>query len=229
MTMRSSLRARAGHGPRSVAPPSLMSYTAKTMIATRAPARHEDVERILAAVGASASRPAGGRPALTVLVGLPASGKSHVAEELSRRTGALVLESDALRRLLFTRPSYSAAENQRLFGAIHGAIDELLSDGAAVVLDATNLTEAQRAPLYQIAERCDAKLILVQVTAPHALVRRRMARREATGVGRSEADLAVYECMRSRLEEVQRQHHVVDTSQDIQAALAAIAKEMTGP
>ena len=97
------------------------------------------------------------------------------------------------------------------------------------MLDATNLTEAQRAPLYQIAERCDAKLILVQVTAPHALVRLRMARREATGVGRSEADLAVYERMRSRLEEVQRQHHVVDTSQGIEPALAAIAKEMTGP
>jgi hypothetical protein len=196
--------------------------------------RHEDIARILAAVRAGASRrqrprPTGGRAALTVLVGLPASGKSRVAEELRRRTGALVLESDALRRLLFPRRSYSAAESQRLFAAIHGVIDELLAEGAAVVLDATNLTEAERAPLYQIAERCDAKLILVQVTAPRALARRRMARREATGVGLSEADLQVYERMRSQIEEVQRRHHVVDTSQDIEPALAAIAKEMTGP
>jgi predicted kinase len=204
------------------------------MIATRAPVRHEDVARILAEVRAYASRrqrprPTGWRAALAVLVGLPASGKSRVAEELRRRTGALVLESDALRRLLFPRRSYSAAESRRLFAAIHGAIDELLAEGASVVLDATNLTEAERAPLYQIAERCAAKLILVQVTAPRSLARRRMARREATGVGRSEADLQVYERMRSQLEEVQRQHHVVDTSQDIEPALAAIAKEMTGP
>ena len=204
------------------------------MIATRAPVRHEDVARILAEVRAYAShrqrpRSTGWRAALTVLVGLPASGKSRVAEELRRRTGALVLESDALRRLIFPRRCYSAAESQRLFGAIHGAIDELLAEGAAVVLDATNLTEAERAPLYQSAERCDAKLILVQVTAPRSFARRRMARREATGVGRSEADLQVYERMRSQMEEVQRQHHVVDTSQDIESALAAIAKEMTGP
>ena len=196
--------------------------------------RHEDVARILAEVRAYAShrqrpRSTGWRAALTVLVGLPASGKSRVAEELRRRTGALVLESDALRRLIFPRRCYSAAESQRLFGAIHGAIDELLAEGAAVVLDATNLTEAERAPLYQSAERCDAKLILVQVTAPRSFARRRMARREATGVGRSEADLQVYERMRSQMEEVQRQHHVVDTSQDIESALAAIAKEMTGP
>jgi len=196
--------------------------------------RHQDVARLLAEVRAYASRrqrprPTGRRAALTVLVGLPASGKSRVAEELRRRTGAVVLESDALRRLLFPRRSYSAAESQRLFGAIHRAIDELLAEGAAVVLDATNLTEAERAPLYQIAERCAAKLILVQVTAPRSLARRRMARREATGVGRSEADLRVYERMSSQLEEVQRQHHLVDTSQDIEPALAAIAKEMTGP
>lgn len=196
--------------------------------------RHDDVARLLAEVRAypsrrKRSRPADRRATLTVLVGLPASGKSRVAEELRRRTGALVLESDALRRLLFTRRSYSAEESQRLFAAIHSVIDELLAEGASVVLDATNLIEAERAPLYQLAERCDAKLILVQVTAPHSLVRSRMARREATGVGRSEADLQVYERMRSQLEEVQRQHHVVDTSQDIEPALAAIAREMTAP
>ena len=204
------------------------------MIATRAPVRHDDVARLLAEVRAypsrrQRSRPADKRATLTVPVGLPASGKSRVAEELRRRTGALVLESDALRRLLFTRRSYSAEESQRLFAAIHSVIDELLAEGASVVLDATNLIEAERAPLYQLAERCDAKLILVQVTAPRSLVRRRMAQREATGVGRSEADLQVYERMRSQLEEVQRQHHVVDTSQDIEPALAAIAKEMTAP
>jgi hypothetical protein len=198
------------------------------MIATQTPpqAGREDVARILADVRAHASRRK--RPALAVLVGLPASGKSRVAEELRARTGAVVLESDALRRLLFPRRTYSAEESRRLFAAVHRAIEELLAEGVSVIVDATNLAEAERAPLYEIAERRGARLVLAQVSAPGALVRRRLARRETTGVSRSEADLRVYQRMRSRVEEIQRPHHVVDTSQEIEPALAAIAKEMTG-
>ena len=196
------------------------------MVVTEAPARREDIDRILAEVTTYASRRK--HPALAVLVGLPASGKSRVAEELQARTGAVVLESDALRRLLFSRRTYSAAESGRLFAAVHGAIEELLADGVSVVLDATNVAESERAPLCEMAERLGARLVLVQVTAPAALIRRRLGRREGTRVGHSEADARVYERMRSRVEEIQRPHHVVDTSEDIRPLIAAIAKEMIG-
>ena len=194
------------------------------MIGTQPTLQRDDTERILAEVRTDASRRR--RPALAVLVGLPASGKSRVAEGLRARTGAVVLESDALRRLLFPRRTYAAEESQRLFAAIHGAIDELLAEGASVVLDATNIAEAERAPLYQLAERRGVRLVLVRVTAPGTVTRRRLARRERAGVGRSEADARVYERMRSRVEELTRPHHLIDTSQEMGPALAAIAKEM---
>lgn len=196
------------------------------MIDTQPDLRPEDVARILTEVGTYASRRT--RPALAILIGLPASGKSRVAEELRARTGAVVLESDALRSLLFPRRSYSAGESRRLFAAIHGTIEELLAEGASVIVDATNLAEAERAPLYEIAERRGARLVLAQVTAPGPLVRRRLARREAAGISRSEADFQVYKRMRGRLESLQRLHHVVDTSEEVDPVLAAIAKEMMG-
>ena len=165
-------------------------------------------------------------PALVVLVGLPASGKSRVAGELRERTGAVVLESDALRRLLFTQRTYSARESQQLFAAIHAAIDELLSEGGTVVLDATNLAEAERAPLRDMAARWDARLVFVQITAPDSLIRRRLANRSFDDVDGSEANVRVYERMRSRVEELRQPHHTVDTSQEIGPALAGIAKEL---
>ncbi len=180
--------------------------------------------RILDTVRAQTSRRK--RPALAVLVGLPASGKSRVAERLRARTGAVVLESDALRRLLFQRRTYSAVESERLFGAIHAAIERLLADGVSVIFDATNLAEAERRPLYEIAEQRGAGLALVHVVAPEPLARRRLARREAAGPGNSEAGLRVYERMRPKVEEIARPHRVVDTSRDIRGAVAAIAKEM---
>ncbi len=196
------------------------------MIGTES-ALSRDAQRILATVERIASRRK--RRALVALVGLPASGKSRVAEELRARTGAAVLESDALRRLLFRRRSYSAVESRRLFAAIHTAIDALLSDGISVILDATNLAESERTPLYAIAEACSARLVLVYVTAPHTLARRRLARRAATGASPSEADLRVYERMQARVEDIRRPHHVIDTSSDIGPALSALAREMLEP
>ena len=196
------------------------------MIETEIPTRREDVRRILADVRPHAS--GASHATLTVLVGLPASGKSWVAKELQTRTGATVLESDALRRRLFSRRSYSAAESRRLFAGIHGAIDELLTAGLSVVLDATNLAEAERAPLYAIAGERRAAIVVVHVTAPDRVIRRRLASRGAKGAASSEADLRVYEHMRTRVEEIQRQHRTVDTSQEVESTLAGIVEEIAG-
>lgn len=197
----------------------------QSMIDTRVPARREDVERIVAAVEPDAARRE--PPALVVLVGLPASGKSRIAEELRHRTGAVVLESDAMRRLLFRRRTYSTFESGRLFAAIHEAIERLLADGVSVVLDATNLMESERTPLYEMAERAGAKLVIVEVTAPESLIRRRLGRRQSAGTSLSEADERVLERMLARVEEIQRPHYTVDTSQEVGAILTTIAKEMT--
>jgi len=185
-----------------------------------------DVEQILGTVWAYASRRA--RPVLVMLTGLPGSGKSRVAEELRSRTSAVVLESDDLRRLLFHRPVHSADESRRLFAALHAAAEALLAEGASVVVDATNVVEAERAPLYALGERTGAKLIVVQVTAPDRVIRRRLGVRARAGTSRSEADTRVYERMQFRLEPIQRPHLVVDTSQETGPALATIVKEISG-
>lgn len=185
-----------------------------------------DVDRILANVrfGGRRATP----PALAVLVGLPGSGKSRVAGALRDRTDAVVLESDALRRLLVQRPSYSSAESRRLFAAIHTAIERLLADGRSLVLDATNLVEAERVPLYKLAADQRARLILVRVSTPDAVVRSRLARREMGEETSLEAGTEIYERMLASAEEIQRPHYTVDTSQDMEAVLAAIAKEILG-
>jgi predicted kinase len=189
----------------------------------------EDVERILAEVGPQP--PPRQRPALVMAAGLPGSGKSLFCRRLRRRTGAVILESDALRQVLFPQPDHSQAESRRLFRAIHVAIERLLQAGVHIILDATNLAEWQREPVYAIAERTGARLVLVWLQAPPRIVQARLAnrRRGADAQGRSTAGLAVYERMRAQVEEIRRPHRVIDTSRGTQEALDAIAEEMESP
>jgi len=186
----------------------------------------EDIERILAEVGPLA--PSRSRPALVMIAGLPGSGKSRFCRELRRRTGAIILESDALRQALFGQPDHSQSESRRLFTAIHGAIEKLLRAGVPAILDATNLAEWQREPVYAIAQRTGARLILVWLEAPPHVVQARLTNRYrgADPQDQSTAGLAVYERMRAQIEKIGRPHRVVDTSRGTREALDAIAEEM---
>lgn len=184
----------------------------------------ELTSRILESLGDRPARRQ--RPVLVVLSGLPGTGKSRLAQELRRRTGVVVLESDALRRLLSPRPTHSSAESRRLFLALHAAIDRLLDGGVSCLLDATNLLESHRRPLYEIAERRGARLILVRLTAAPADVRRRLASPSQPGRV-SDADAAVYERMRRQEEPIERAHFLVDTSQDTTVLAEEIAAAIT--
>ncbi|MBI2913180.1 MAG: DegV family EDD domain-containing protein [Chloroflexi bacterium] len=169
-------------------------------------------------------------PALVVVSGLPGSGKSHFTRELCRRYPMARLESDALRKALFRRPTHSADESARLFAACHALLDSLLARGIPAVLDATNLREVHRRPLYRMAARRRAKLLLVEAQAPPEVVERRMEARlrRQNPWDQSEAGPEVYARMREQAEPIERPHIVVDTSQDIGPALALLLKELHG-
>jgi hypothetical protein len=168
-------------------------------------------------------------PPLIVVAGLPGTGKSYLCHRLAERLPLLILESDALRQVLFNQPNYSAEESARLFRAIHSLIEELLKKGIPTALDATNLSESNREYLYQIAERYDVKLILVWVEAPNEVVRQHFEQR-ARATHRedmSQADWNVYLKMRDSVQPMRRHHFVVNTSRDIGPVLNRIVREAT--
>ena len=169
------------------------------------------------------------RPVIIVTSGLPGTGKSFFSRRLAERLNYVIVESDAIRKKLFRKLSYSAVESASLFRVIHHLIEDLLGKGVSVILDATNLIERHRAVIYRIAERADAKLILVRVDAPPGLVQKRLAARtKRPGIhGHSEADREVYRKMKGEAERIARRHYTVDTSRDITPAIDKIVKEAT--
>ena len=154
------------------------------------------------------------KPILIIVSGLPGTGKSYFCSKLAERLPFITLESDALRKVLFSSLTYSLQESSRLFRACHRLIEQLLRRGFSLILDATNLSERHREYFYSIADHLDVKLVLVWVEAPPQLVRERLKdrRNEET---KSDADWVVYQKMKSSVQPIRRNHYVVDTSRDI--------------
>lgn len=168
------------------------------------------------------------KPSLIVVSGLPGTGKSYFCRRLAERTPVAILESDALRKLLFPSPTYGSEESAYLFRAIHSLVSELLREGRTLVLDATNLSEYHREHLYHIAERSGAKLIVVQLYAAPELVYRRLRSRANAKdpSNNSDADWEVYTKMRPAADVIRRSHFRVDTSRDITPAVEKVASIM---
>jgi uncharacterized protein len=159
------------------------------------------------------------------MCGLPGTGKTTFAWQLASMTGAIVLESDRFRRLLFGEPSFSMRESLALFRALGSTARALLCDGHAVIIDATNLSESDRRPFYALADDLCLPLFVIALEAPIGVVVERLERRISAPDGWSFADVAVYHRMRGRVDPVSREHLRVDTSDRaaIRAALTSIA------
>ncbi len=166
------------------------------------------------------------KPVLVLVSGLLGTGKTYFSKQLSERLPFVILESDALRRVLNPNPNHSKPESARLFSAIHLLCERLLKEGYSVIADATNLTERHRQHFYDISDRTGVRLIIVQVEAPPLVVKGRLDKRGKESDNNSDADWNVYRRMRKSVDKIKRKHYSVDTSVDYTWILDEIVEEI---
>jgi len=167
-------------------------------------------------------------PGFVVVSGLPGTGKTFFCKRLAEKHTFCILESDALRKVLFPSPEYSPGESARLFAAIHSLIEWLLKNCIPVCFDATNLSEYNREYLYRISDRAGARLVLVSVEAPPSVAFQRLHARKSGAVldSKSDADWEIYRKMKPKAEKIRRHHFVVDTSRDITPVIDKIVRAL---
>ena len=83
------------------------------------------------------------------ITGLPASGKSTIVSALRPQLETLgliveILESDAVRKILTPRPTYSQAERDLVYRALAFTGQRLVAHGVTVIFDATASVQAYR-------------------------------------------------------------------------------------
>lgn len=170
-----------------------------------------------------------GRAVLVMLMGFPGVGKSHCARLIAARLGAAHLATDHLRSRLFIAASYADEENAAVFGIAEALVDELLGEGHAVVLDATHLVAKNREPAERVARSRGVPVVHVLVTSDDAAARARLAERSrARDDGdHSDADVSVYERMRSRAFEPPPHHVEIRNGPDLLGDIERVVREIT--
>jgi predicted kinase len=125
------------------------------------------------------------------MCGLPASGKSTIAQELASTIQVKVLQSDRVRKKLFgLQPStsmdlpfekgiYSYEAAALTYGKLLLLAQEELEKSRSVILDATYGSPHHRDEVIRLARDMDANIMFVECIAPYPMLKKRLREREA--------------------------------------------------
>jgi predicted kinase len=165
---------------------------------------------------------------VTLVGGLPGSGKSTLSGALADRLGVTLLSSDRIRKELAGIPAeqsaaaayeeglYAPEWTDRTYAALLDRAAALLSRGESVVLDATWSDAGQREAALRMAERAHADLVALHCQVPDGTAAARLA---ARAPGASDADLSVATAM-AATESPWPEAVRVDTSGSLESAVA---------
>jgi predicted kinase len=180
---------------------------------------------------------------LFVVMGLPGTGKSTLAEALADHWRLPLVSSDVERKRLagvgegehryaaFGEGLYSKDVSSRTYEALMERAAVALA-GGSVVLDATFREPEHRRAAVDLAKRAGATAWLIECTAPTDVVRRRIEKRVAEGADPSDATWAVYERQRDEWVEVRevddRHGVIVDTNSSAEDVLRRTLERVFG-
>lgn len=146
---------------------------------------------------------------LTLITGLPGSGKTTLAKAWATHAGALHLNSDVLRREMDLMGHYRPEDKKKVYAALQERTRAALLEGRNVVVDSTFYRESLREPFRRLAAECNAALYWVEIRAQERTIHERLQKPRPD----SEADFGVYEKIRDEYEPIPEQHLVLWSDQ----------------
>ncbi len=173
-----------------------------------------------------------GRPMLWVFCGLPASGKSTLAEMVAAALSMPLAQSDTIRKqdpdfprngvTPFQSGGYHPVMKNRVYAKLLNQAQDELRNGQSVIVDATFSSHHWRQAAMDLARDRDVGLIFVECACALETIKQRLARRE-TQPGASDARLVHLDAMLAHHEpfttDTAKTHLRIDTDQPVDQCL----------
>jgi predicted kinase len=147
---------------------------------------------------------------LVLIAGLPGTGKTTVARAFAEESGAIHLNSDALRRQLGLMGHYTPEAKQKVYDALLDNARDALLKGQTVVVDSTFYNDKVRSVFRQLAHDCQVPLRWVELRAKETTLQQRLQQTRPD----SEADYQVYLDIRRQFEPLPDERLVIDTDEE---------------
>jgi predicted kinase len=112
-----------------------------------------------------------------MMIGVAGSGKSTVAAEIAKESGAEIVSSDAIRGEIYGDENCQA-NPARVFEIVHQRVQRALREGRDVIMDATNLSCKRRMAFLKTLKGIPCKKTCVVVIATPEDIEERMKHRE---------------------------------------------------
>jgi len=151
---------------------------------------------------------------LVITSGLPGTGKTSVAKELSKHLKAERLTTDELRGRIDKHPDYSQKHKRSVYAALIQEGEKRLNQGENVILDGTFFKQDMRQRARDLAKKHEEIFFLIEVTCPEEIVKERIEERYQSGSDASEADFKVYKIIQNQFEEIKDPDYIIDTSDE---------------
>ena len=149
------------------------------------------------------------RPLLIVFGGLPTTGKTTIARELTRRLQASYLRIDTIEQRLRDQGLAVGAAGYVIANAL--AAENLLI-GRTVIADCVNPVAASRNGWRDTAKRCAARLVEIELICSDAAVHRRRVESRPTDVVSGHSQPTWDDVVKRDYEPWDREHLVLDTA-----------------
>jgi predicted kinase len=151
------------------------------------------------------------RPLLIVFGGLPATGKTTIARELTRRLQASYLRIDTIEQRLRDQGLAVGAAGYVIANALAA---ETLLIGRTVIADCVNPVAASRNGWRETADRCAACLVEIELVCSDADLHRRRVESRPTDVVSGHSQPTWDDVVKRDYESWDREHLVLDTATD---------------
>lgn len=116
-------------------------------------------------------------PLLILLMGLPGTGKSHVAAYLHEKYGLSIISGENVTHAIFGTEKCTAEQYAEAYQIVDYYTEQLISQGYDVVIDATNGRLAHRQQIYNAVREQKCHPFVIQLVTDDATALARVSQR----------------------------------------------------